>query len=123
VLALSLRAFHQDWSWFVVIGNGLAGVWGLAAHRYTALRHKALWWFTAIVEIAIFVSVVLGIMLVKREHREYPKLHTFYGFVAIITVAIVYSYRNQLKGKTYLLYGGGSLFLMGLAIRAMVLKN
>ena len=59
----------------------------LAAHRYKGLRLKALWWFTAIVEIAIFVSVVLGIMLVKQEHREYPKLHTFYGFVAIITVA------------------------------------
>lgn len=123
MLALSLRTFHEDWSWFVVIGNGLAGVWALAAHRYTALRHRALWWFTAVVEIAIFVSVILGIMVVKQEHREYPKLHTFYGFIAIITVAIVYSYRHQLKGKTYLLYGGGSLFLMGLGIRAMILKN
>ena len=42
------------------------------------------------------------------------------GFVAIIAIAIIYSYRNQLKGKLYLLYGGGSLFLMGLGIRAML---
>jgi hypothetical protein len=37
-----------------------------------------------------------------------------------MAVAIIYSYRNQLKGKLYLLYGGGSLFLMGLGIRAML---
>ena len=44
----------------------------------------------------------------------------FYGFVAIISVAILYSYRTQLRHKLYLLYGGGGLFLMGLGIRAML---
>jgi hypothetical protein len=44
----------------------------------------------------------------------------FYGFVAIITVAILYSYRNSLRAWQYLLYGGGSLFLMGLGIRAVL---
>jgi hypothetical protein len=40
--------------------------------------------------------------------------------VAIMAVAIIYSYRHQLKNKTYLLYGFGGLFLMGLGIRAML---
>ena len=44
----------------------------------------------------------------------------FYGFVAIITVGLIYSYRQQMEKQKYLLYGLGGLFLMGLAIRAML---
>ena len=35
-------------------------------------------------------------------------------------MAIIYSYRPQLRHRLYLLYGLGSLFLMGLGIRAML---
>ena len=45
----------------------------------------------------------------------------FYGFVALASVGIIYSYRQQLRRQVYLLYGFGGLFLMGLAIRAMVI--
>jgi hypothetical protein len=45
----------------------------------------------------------------------------FYGFVAAITVGLIYSYRQQLTAYLYLLYGFGGLFLMGLGIRSMVL--
>ena len=44
----------------------------------------------------------------------------FYGFVAIISVALIYSYRQQMERYRYLLYGLGGLFIMGLAIRAMI---
>ena len=47
----------------------------------------------------------------------------FYGFVAIIAVAIIYSYRAQMAKHLYLLYGLGGLFLMGLGIRAMLVGN
>ena len=29
--ALVLRDLHESWAWFVVIGNGLAGVWAVPA--------------------------------------------------------------------------------------------
>ena len=115
-----LRDLHANWAWFVIVGNGLAGIWSLAALKYTALRTRALWWFIGIVEVAIFVQVAMGVALVNKYKFGFPKFHAFYGFVAIIAVAIIYSYRPQLKGKTYLLYGGGGLFLMGLGIRAML---
>ena len=44
----------------------------------------------------------------------------FYGFVAIIAIGILYAYRAQMERYRYLLYGGGSLFIMGLGIRAMI---
>lgn len=71
-------------------------------------------------EFTIFVQVTLGVILVNKEKLEFPQFHAFYGFVAIMAIAIIYSYRHQLKGRVYLLYGGGSLFLMGLGIRAML---
>lgn len=104
----------------VIIGNGLAGVWALAAHRLEALRSRALWWFTLFAELTIFVQVVLGVTMVGKYKAEFPQFHAFYGFVAIIAVAIIYSYRQQMKSRVYLLYGYGGLFLMGLGIRAML---
>ena len=40
--------------------------------------------------------------------------------MGIITVGILYSYRQQLRHRVYLLYGLGGLFLMGLGIRAVL---
>ena len=103
-----------------MIGNGLAGVWALAADRFESLRTRALWWFTGLVEGAILVQVALGAGLVAGQKREAPQFHMFYGFVAFIAVGILYSYRQQLRHRLYLLYGFGGLFVMGLGIRAML---
>lgn len=120
MLASSLLDFHTSWAWIVIIANGLAGIWALVAHKITPLRTRALWWFTGLAQITIFVQVAIGVTLVNKDKLEFPAFHAFYGFVAIIAVAIIYSYRFQLKSKMYLLYGGGGLFLMGLGIRAML---
>jgi hypothetical protein len=59
--------------------------------------------------------------MVAGQHIEAPQFHMFYGFVAIIAVGIIYSYRNQIARQyLYLLYGGGGLFIMGLGIRALL---
>ncbi len=79
--ALWVLDFHETWAWFVIIGNGLAGVWALAAHRWPALRTRALWWFIAVVEVTVFVQVILGVILVSQDKLEAPQFHTFYGFV------------------------------------------
>ena len=120
MLATTLLELHTSWSWIMIVGNGLAGVWALIAHRNVALRSRALWWFTGIAQVSVFVQVVLGVAVVNRDKIEYPAFHAFYGFVAIIAIAIIYSYRAQLKSKMYLLYGFGGLFIMGLGIRAML---
>ena len=120
LFAASLLEVHTSWSWIMIIGNGLAGLWALVAHKNTALRSRALWWFTGIAQVSVFVQVVLGVAVVNRDKIEYPAFHAFYGFVAIIAIAIIYSYRAQLKSRMYLLYGFGGLFIMGLGIRAML---
>ena len=116
----TLNNLHTNWAWVVIIANGLAGIWALTAHKLVALRTRALWWYTGVAEATMFVQVILGVIMVNRDKAVFPAFHAFYGFVAIIAIAIVYSYRAQLKGRVYLLYGFGGLFIMGLGIRAML---
>ena len=80
-----------------------------------------MWWYTTVVELAIFVQVALGVALLSKEKIDPPQFHMFYGFVAIIAVGLIYSYRAQLEQWRYLLYGLGGLFLMGLGLRAIQL--
>ncbi|MEO6123184.1 MAG: hypothetical protein ABIR32_05705 [Ilumatobacteraceae bacterium] len=120
--AQSLHDFHESFGWVTIASNGLAGVWALAAHQFPVFRRRALWWFTGVAQFTIFVQALLGVILLNKGYKPH-QFHEFYGFVAIIAVAIIYSYRNQLKGKTYLLYGVGSLFVMGLCMRAMYLRR
>ena len=107
----------------MIIGNGLAGLWSLGAHKWPALRTRALWWFTVAAEISVFIQVMLGVWMVNREKLKPVQFHMFYGFVGIIAVGFLYAYRQQLNHKLYLLYGFGGLFIMGLGIRAIIVGN
>jgi hypothetical protein len=120
MIATTLLELHTSSAWIVIIGNAMAGVWALVAHKNVAMRSRALWWFIGLVQFTVFVQVSLGVAAVNRDKIEYPAFHAFYGFVAIIAIAIIYSYRAQLKSRVYLLYGFGGLFIMGLGIRAML---
>ena len=68
----------------------------------------------------MFVQVGLGVAMVAGQDIEAPEFHMFYGFVAVFTIGIVYSYRAQLRHRLYLLYGFSGLFIMGLGIRALL---
>ena len=120
LLLATLRPVHVGWAWVVIIGNAMAGLWSLGAHKWPSLRTRALWWFTTAVELSVFVQVFLGVWLVSHDKIKAPQFHMFYGFVGIIAIGILYSYKQQLKHKLYLLYGCGGLFIMGLGIRAMI---
>ena len=121
--ALLLRRLHVGWAWFVIIGNGLAGAWALAAHYSEGLRRRALWWFTIIAEVSMFVEVALGVAVVNAEHLDPPKFHMLYGFFGLMFIGIIYSYRTTspwVRERVYLVYGASGFFIMGLGIRAML---
>ena len=119
---MTLRSFHADFSWVVVVTNAVVGLWALAAHRDERWRSPWLWRATVVAELTIAVQVALGTALVALQDHEVAQFHAFYGFVALAAVGIVYSYRQQVAAHLYLLYGLGGLFLMGLAIRAMTIS-
>lgn len=111
---------HQSFAWFVVVSNGLVGLWALGADRYAVLRGPWLWRSTAVAQVSIFVQAILGAVIIGQG-VQVDQFHMFYGFLCIIAVAILYGYRDndQVARYRYLLYGFGSLFIMGLALRAM----
>lgn len=113
--------FHGDWAWVVVATNAAAGVWALVAHWRSRLATRALWWAIVGGWATVAVQVFAGVWLSSAEDLEAPEFHEFYGFVALISVGLIYSYRAQVKDFQYLLYGLGGLFLMGLALRAIYL--
>ena len=101
-----LRSFHVGWAWVVIVANGLAGLWALAAHRWEQARHRVLWWFTGAAEVAVAVQAVAGSILYNQLDR--PKdlgFHLLYGFSGLFAIVIVYSYRGQMEKYRYLLYG------------------
>lgn len=112
---------HADWAWLVVGTNAVAGVWALLAHWRPSMRSRALWVAIVAGWATVAVQVLLGVYLSAAEGLEAPQFHEFYGFVSLISVALIYSYRSQVKEFQYLLYGLGGLFLMGLALRAVYL--
>ena len=118
-----LRDLHVGFAWVMILGNALAGIWALGAHWVPALRTRALWWYVVVAEVTIFVQVAMGVGLVAGEGIDPPQFHLFYGFVAIIAVGILYSYRSTspwVRQHQFVVYGLGSLFLMGLGIRALL---
>ena len=116
-----MEGLHELFAWVAVIANALAGLWCLGAHWLPVLRVPAVWWCVAGAEIAVGIQVVLGVLLLTAQGRSVDEFHIFYGFLTIVAMVILYSYRFSIRAWQYLLYGFGSLFIMGLGIRAMTL--
>jgi hypothetical protein len=94
-------------------------VWALAAHRWPAVRNRALWVVTVVAQLVVTANVVMASVLLARYDWEFPELHMLYEFSGLVAIGIVYSYAQQMKPRRFLIYGGGGLFLMGLALRSL----
>ncbi len=120
---MSLGGLHTVLGWVVVVTSGLVGVWALVGHWVEAVRSRWLWRATAVSQILVGLQVVLGVVFQQSSGRQAPGIHEFYGFLTLISVAILYSYRMQIPKWRHLLYGFGGLFIMGLALRTVFLPG
>ncbi len=122
-MTAEVQGIHEWWAWVTVVANGVAGVWCLLAHWVPWFRVRAVWWVVVAAEVSIVVQVALGVYLLAVGGLPAPEFHVFYGFLAVVAVAILAGYRQQLVAWQYLLYGFGGLFVMGLLIRSMTLNR
>ncbi len=124
---MTLHDLHEVNAYVLIALNALAGAVCLAAYRWSVRwsvrRVRATWTLVIVAQLTTFVQATLGTVLFRRSGAEQSDMHALYGFSAIIAVAIMYSYRTSpfMKGKQLLLYGLGSLFVMGLGLRNLVL--
>ncbi len=114
---------HINGAWAVVVLNGLAGAWALAAHKYPQLSRRELWTFTAVAQVAVLLQITIGVVAMQTDGVEASDFHMFYGFLTIASVGIIYSYKQQIEEWKHLLYGFGGLFIMGLALRSIFLNS
>ena len=120
---MTLYDLHRDLAWFLVLSNAAVGLWALGAHLVPQLRVRPFWWAVIVAQLSTFAIAIVGVLMLDRYGLELDQFHALYGFSCIVAVGILYSYRGSpfVKDKVYVLYGLGSLFIMGLGIRAMYL--
>lgn len=111
---------HHAVSWLFVGVNGVVGLWALAAHTVEAVRGRAVWIAVGLAQAIIVVQVLLGVAL-QVDRDVSAGQHQAYGFAAFLSLTLIHAYRNEMRDRLYLLYGLGSLWLMGLGVRAMFL--
>ena len=119
----SLLDWHRSLAWFLIFSNAAVGFWALAAQQWPRLYHRLIWWAIIVAQLSTFAMAIIGVAMSQDETVELDQFHALYGFSAIVAVGVLYSYRTSpfVKGKVLLLYGLGSLFIMGLGIRALFL--
>ena len=115
-----MAGVHEVFAWVVIAANAVVGVWALGAHWLAAWRGRALWWAAGAAHLTVGVQLLSGVLLVAGQDVEANEIHMFYGFLALVGVAVIVSYRH-LSAYRYLIYGLGGLFVMGLALRAATL--
>lgn len=122
IVANAWLTWHDRMALGLIVANALAGAVALAAHHRPALRRRPVWVAVGAAQAFAFAQAVTGTVLMARFDREPAPLHALYGFTAVITVGILYSYRSAswMRGKQYLLYGVGCLFIMGLGLREVL---
>ena len=120
---MGLYDIHRGLAWFLVVSNAAVGIWALVAHALPKLRVRPLWWAVIVAQLSTFAIAIVGVLMLDRYDLELDQFHALYGFSCIVAVGILYSYRGSpfVTDKVYVLYGLGSLFIMGLGIRAMYL--
>ena len=118
---MTLYELHRQLAWVLVLSNAAVGVWALVAHAVAPLRVRPFWWAVIVAQLSTFAIAIVGVLIVNEYGIELDEFHALYGFSCIVAVGILYSYRGSpfVKDKVYLLYGFGSLFIMGLGLRAM----
>ena len=96
----TLLDFHKVWAYVAIVANGLAGVAILVAWRVPRIRGRWEWIVTIVAEAMLMLQVLVGAILVISKDYTAPAFHMFYGFVAFLTVGLIYQYRFQMRGRT-----------------------
>lgn len=119
-----LLRFHHDMAYAAIAVNFGAGIWMLLSLKFKHWKRYK-YFYTPVYAgwLAICVQGFLGISLYMSGYEvdQEKGFHYFYGFIAMMTAAILYSYTKTLGSKKILIYGISSLFLAGIGTRSALL--
>jgi heme A synthase len=110
---------HQRIAFSLVVYFAVLGVWGIVL----AIRKSPLtpgYRGALVIGVGLgAVQALIGLVLVLSGDRPLDNLHFLYGASVILTLPLVMSYIVDKKFSRPLAFGLASLFMAGLAIRAI----
>jgi heme A synthase len=110
---------HQTFARMLVLYYAIVGLWGL----FLAVRKSGLspsYRGALVIGVGLGVlQALLGIGLLVTGLRPADNLHFLYGATVILTLPLVMSYIVDKRVSRPLAFGLASLFMAGLAIRAI----
>jgi bacteriorhodopsin len=112
-----VRTLHANFAWVVVAANLVAGIWGLIRHRRKQPPGRSFWIALAIAWGTIFVQGAMGLTLF--QDFKPPFKHTFYGFLFVIVMLLVWPLRGENARTTQLVFSAATLFIGIVAVRAV----
>lgn len=114
-----MLALHQLIAQSLILYYALIGIWGV----FLGIRKKEMdSAFRGALIIGVVMAVIqaaVGVGLLLSGAQPGNDLHFLYGVSVILTLPLVASYFADKKTSRPLVYGLASLFIAGLAVRAL----
>lgn len=105
----------------VVLYMLVLGFWGLVSFFRKAGISESYRGALFIGEALTVVQALLGVALLADGRRPPDALHYLYGILVPLIIPFMYSYvRAQPKVRAAIFYGIATLFIVGLAVRAIM---
>jgi len=111
-----VRTVHHYFAWVVVASNLLVGAWGLWRHRRKLPSVRPFWIALGVAWASVFVQGVLGLSLFQKYKP--PFKHTFYGFLFVVVMLLVWPLRGENDRTRQLVFAAATLFIGIVAVRA-----
>lgn len=116
----TVALLHDRLATTVLLFMAAVGIWGVYTFVRGGVLSGSVSGALAIGQVLITVQVLLGATIYLGDRRAGNVVHYLYGITAVIVLPFVWSYaRDRHPRQALFFYSLVSLFIAGLAIRAM----
>ena len=114
-----MLGLHQLIAQALILYYTLVGIWGITLGMRKQEMSSAFRGALTIGVVMALVQAAVGLVLLLSGGRPGSDLHFLYGVTIVLTVPLVASYIADRQISRVLAYGLASLFMAGLAFRAL----
>lgn len=116
----TVALLHDRLATTVLLFTAVVGIWGVWTFVRGGTLSGSVSGALLIGQALISVQVLLGVVIYASDRRAGNVVHYLYGITAILALPFVWSYmRARHPRQALFFYSMVSLFIAGLAIRAM----
>jgi heme A synthase len=114
-------ALHDRFATSIILYMIVVGLWGVVSYIRKIGVSPSYRGTLVIGEAILVLQGILGISLVASGYRPKQPLHFLYGGLSVFILPFLMSFaRVRPSHQRPLIYGLGAIFIVGLALRAMM---